>query len=185
MTTKSSSLSAFERLEVFDTTSDALNVIIDTPAGSRNKYKYDERYGLFTLHSILPLGIVFPFNFGYVPSTLGGDGDPLDVLVLLDVEAFVGCLIPSRLIGVIEAEQTVNGETMQNHRLIAVATVSPYHRDIHALNQIDKKVIDEIEHFFISYTSMRGKLFTPTGRANGERAKQLVDEGMARYKQQK
>lgn len=177
--------SIFEQLESFDTASGALNVIIDTPAGSRNKYKYNERHGLFTLHSILPLGIVFPFNFGYVPSTLGGDGDPLDVLVLLDVEAFVGCLIPSRLIGVIEAEQTVNGETMQNDRLIAVATVSPYHRAIHALDQLDSTVVDEIEHFFISYTSMRGKQFKPTGRANGERAKQLVDEGIVRYKQQK
>ena len=182
---KSSGSPVYERLEIFNTTSHALNVIIDTPKGSRNKYKYDEKYGLFTLHSILPVGIVFPFNFGYVPSTLGGDGDALDILVLMDEAAFVGCLLPSRLIGVIEAEQTVNGETMENHRLIAVATASPYHRNIHALDQLDKTFVDEIEHFFISYTSMRGKQFKPIGRANEERARQLVDEGAERYKQQR
>jgi inorganic pyrophosphatase len=178
-------LTRIEQLEVFDSTTHALNAIIDTPKGNRNKYKYDEKYGLFTLHSVLPVGTEFPYNFGFVPSTLGGDGDPLDILVLMDEAAFVGCLVPSRLIGVIEAEQTVNGETMQNHRLIGVATASPYHRDIHALDQLDKTLVDEIEHFFVSYTSMRGKQFKPTGRANGERAKQLVDEGIARYKQQR
>src|SRR5579872_1053403 len=183
MTTNPANSSIFERLEPFDTKSGALNVIIDTPAGSRNKFKYNERYGLFMLHNLLPLGLVFPYNFGYIPSTLAGDGDPVDVLVLLDEQTFVGCLVPSRLIGVIEAEQTEHGKTMQNDRLIAVATASPYHRDIHSLDQLNKTVVDEIEHFFISYDSMRGKEFKPTGRANGERAKQLVDEGVARYKQ--
>ncbi len=185
MTENAARLSVFERLEPFDAESGALNVIIDTPAGSRNKFKYDERYGLFKLRNLLPLGLVFPYNFGYIPSTLAEDGDPIDVLVLLDEPAFVGCLVPSRLIGVIEAEQTEHGKTMRNDRLIAVATASPYHREIEVLEQLNKTVVEEIEHFFIFYDSMRGKEFKPMGRANGERARQLVDEGIQLYKQRK
>src|SRR5919202_6145584 len=94
-----------------------LNVIIETPKGSRNKYDYDEELRLFKLGGVLPSGAVFPFDFGFVPATLGGDGDPLDVLVLMDEPAFTGCLVVTRLIGVIDAEQTErDGETKPNDR---------------------------------------------------------------------
>src|SRR5918912_4248095 len=83
-----------------------LNVIIETPKGSRNKFDYDEETGLFKIGGVLPAGASFPFDFGFVPSTVGGDGDPLDVLVLMDDPAFPGCLVAARLIGVIQAEQT-------------------------------------------------------------------------------
>src|ERR1700752_5285187 len=96
----------FPDLPAFDATTGDLNAIVDTPKGSRNKFKYDPRSGLFKLSGTLPLGNSFPFDFGYVPSTAGEDGDPLDVLILMDEPAFVGCLVPSKLIGVIEAEQT-------------------------------------------------------------------------------
>ena len=183
MTTKSSQSDVFEHLEAVDAKSDNINVIVETPKGRRNKYKYDEKHGLFILHKVLPIGMVFPFDFGYVPSTMGGDGDPLDVLVLMDEEAFVGCLVPSRLIGVIEAEETENGKTERNDRLIAVATASHQHRDLRSLDQLDEQLVDEIEHFFISYLSMEGKQFKPIGRFDGERAKQLVNEGVARFQQ--
>src|SRR5918997_1002696 len=94
-----------------------LNVIIETPKGSRNKFDYDEDAGLFKLGGVLPSGAVFPFDFGFVPSTVGGDGDPLDVLVLMDEPAFTGCLVPARLIGVIVAEQTEGGRTTRNDPL--------------------------------------------------------------------
>ena len=183
MVAKSSRPNVFEQLEAFDSASHNLNAIIDTPKGSRNKYKYKEKQGLFALHSVLPAGSVFPFNFGYIPSTLAEDGDPVDVLVLLDEEAFTGCLVPSRLIGVIEAEQTEHGKTERNDRLIAVAVASPHHQAIHSLDQLDKTIVDEIEHFFISYTSIREKQFKPIRRADAEQAKHLVQEGMERFQQ--
>src|SRR5215212_8024826 len=83
-----------------------VNVVVETPQGSRNKYNFDERLGVFRLGGVLPAGAVFPFDFGFVPSTVGGDGDPLDVLVLMDEPAFPGCLVEARLLGVVEAVQT-------------------------------------------------------------------------------
>lgn len=154
-----------------------LNAIIDTPKGSRNKFQYNTEHGLFMLGGVLPAGAVFPFDFGYLPSTIGGDGDPLDVLVLMDEPAFVGCLVPSRLIGVIEADQTEGGETTRNDRLIAVAANSRNHRDIQSLKQINDNLVHEIEHFFISYNTAKGKEFAPRGRFGPDRARHVVEQG--------
>ena len=91
------SRSPYHRLDPFDAKTKNLNVIVDTPKGSRNKFEYDEELGLFKLSGVLPAGANFPYDFGFLPSTRGGDGDPLDVLVLMDDPAFVGCLVPARL----------------------------------------------------------------------------------------
>ncbi|MCA1639153.1 MAG: inorganic diphosphatase [Acidobacteria bacterium] len=77
--------SNLDKISLFDEKSGELNVIIDTPKGSRNKYKFDEEMGLYKLGGVLPVGAYFPFDFGFIPNTLGGDGDPLDVLVLMAV----------------------------------------------------------------------------------------------------
>ena len=186
MASNSDKSSPFTRLGAFDEESEDLNVIIETPKGSRNKFNFDEELGLFKLSGVLPAGAVFPFDFGFVPSTQGGDGDPLDVLVLMDEPAFPGCLVPARLIGVIEAEQTErDGETTRNDRLIAVAADSHTHRDISALDQISPNLVNEIEHFFISYNEIKGKEFKPQGRAGPDRARQLVEEGVALFEREK
>src|SRR3954454_21727082 len=113
-------MSNLESLAAFD--GDNLTVIIETPKGSQNKYTYEPRLGAFILGGVLPAGAVFPFDFGFVPSTLAEDGDPLDVLVLMDGPAFTGCIVQCRPLGVIEAEQTEDGKKVRNDRLIAVAT---------------------------------------------------------------
>src|SRR5687767_5209428 len=95
----------FSKLTVFVPKSQDVNAIVDTPQGSQNKYKFDEESGLFMLGGAMPAGSVFPFEFGFIPSTAGGDGDPLDLLILMDAPTFVGCLVRARLIGVILAEQ--------------------------------------------------------------------------------
>src|SRR5437868_10794388 len=104
-----------------DTKKCVCRVIIDTPKGFRNKFDYDPDSGLFMLGGLLPEGMMFPFDFGFIPSTLGEDGDPLDILVLLDAPAHVGCLIEVRVIGVIKAEQMEDGKTESNDRLLGVA----------------------------------------------------------------
>ena len=90
-------------IEAIDKKTGHLNVIIETPKGSGNKYKFDEEKKVFKLSKAMPVGAVFPFDFGFIPSTLAPDGDPLDILVLMDAPVFVGCLMEVRLLGVIAA----------------------------------------------------------------------------------
>ena len=166
------------RLPAFDYDDDAeaetLLVVIDTPKNSRNKFKWDPKHGLFKLAGVLPAGAVFPFDFGDVPSTKGEDGDPIDVLVLMDEPVFVGCLVPSRLIGVIEAEQTENGKTERNDRLIAVAANARDHKHVQTLDDLNANLVAEIEHFFVSYDAAKNKQFKPLARSGPDRAEQLV-----------
>ncbi|AIE86123.1 inorganic diphosphatase [Fimbriimonas ginsengisoli] len=153
-----------------------LNVVIETPQGSRNKLAFDEKLGLFRLKGVLPAGHSFPFDFGFIPSTAGEDGDPLDVLVLMDAAVYPGCLVPSRLIGVIEAEQTERGgKTERNDRLIAVAANSRVHETIKDLGDLSGPLLDEIEHFFISYNEAKGKQFCPKARRGHTAANRLVE----------
>src|SRR6476660_1788985 len=104
------------RLPPFDSKSGTLNVVIDTPKGCRSKFAFDMKRKAYVLKSVLPHGTVFPFDFGSIPGTVAEDGDPLDALVLLDEPAFCGCLIESRLVGVIEAEHSEDGKTERNDR---------------------------------------------------------------------
>ena len=165
---------------------DELNVVIETPKGSRNKYNYDEKLRLFKLGGVLTSGAVFPFDFGFVPSTLGGDGDPLDVLVLMDEPAFAGCLVRVRPVGVIEAEQTErDGETERNDRLVAVAAKSRLHGNVRTLEDLGSGLPEEIEHFFVSYNQAKGKEFKSLGRFGPGRALKLVEEGVRRFKDSK
>ncbi len=180
----------YDQLAPFDPATHELNVIVETPKGSRNKFEFDHNYGLFKLSGVLPAGANFPFDFGFIPSTLGGDGDPLDVLVLMDEPAFTGCLVPSRLIGVITAEQTErDGETTRNDRLIAVAADSRTHSNLESIAQLQQSehpggnnLLEEIEHFFISYNTIKGKRFKPFGRFGPDHAKRLIDDAIKRVK---
>ena len=166
-------------LPAFDPESGDLNAVVESIKGSRNKFAYDEALGLFRLKGVLPAGASFPFDFGFVPSTRGGDGDPLDVLVLMDEPAFAGCLVPSRLIGVITARQTErDGTVEENDRLVAVAADSHTHEGVRRLGDLSSNLLDEIEHFFVSYNQARGKTFTPTGRKGPQAARTIVDEAI-------
>jgi inorganic pyrophosphatase len=167
----------FSKLPSFDSETGDLHVVIDTPKGSRNKFAWDEELALFELAGVLPAGAVFPYDFGFIPNTRGEDGDALDVLVLMDDPAFSGCLVMSRLLGVIEAEQTeTSGKVERNDRLIAVAAKSRTHGHVKSLEQVTKELVDEIEHFFVSYNAAKGKQFKPLRRSGPDRAKQLVQE---------
>src|SRR5207253_9607645 len=97
-----------------------LRVVVETPKGSRNKFAFDPDKEIFELKKVLPEGMAFPYDFGFVPSTEAEDGDPVDVLVLMDQPAFAGCLLKCRPIGIIEAEQTSDHKTVRNDRIIAV-----------------------------------------------------------------
>src|SRR5262249_51785493 len=97
-----------------------INVVIETPKGSRNKFAFDEKREIFRLKTVLPVGMAFPYDFGFLPSTKADDGDPVDVLVLMDEPAFPGCLLQGRVIGVIEGEEGSKIEKVRNDRIVAV-----------------------------------------------------------------
>jgi len=176
----------YEKIKPFDKETGEINVIIETPKNCRNKYAFDEDLGVFVLKGVLAAGHSFPFDFGFIPQTLGGDGDPLDVLVLMDEAAFAGCLVPSRLIGVIEAEQSErDGTRERNDRLIAVAANSHTHSHVRSINDLNDALVEEIEHFFVSYNQIKGKTFKLLGRFAALKAKALVDEGIANHKNRK
>jgi inorganic pyrophosphatase len=167
--------SPLETLTPFNRESGNLNVIIETPKGCRNKYGFDIDLQCYRLMGVLPAGAVFPFDFGSIPGTLGEDGDPLDVLLLMDEPVFTGCLVEARVLGVIKAEQTEKGKTERNDRLIAVAAKSHTHASLKSLSKLEPKLLDEIEHFFVSYNAARGKQFKPIARTGPVAAKHLVE----------
>jgi len=171
-----------EKLKPFDEKTGNLNLVIDTPKGSRNKYAFDFDVEGYRLKGVLPEGAVFPFDFGSIPGTLADDGDPLDVLLLMDEPAFVGCLVECRLLGVIEAEQTEKGNTERNDRLIAVAAESHTHASLRSLSKLEPRLLDEIEHFFISYNKARGKKFKPIARKGPTVAKRLIEKSQRKKK---
>ncbi len=156
---------------------DLLQVIIETPRGYRNKYAFDPDQGIFLLKAALPAGMVFPYDFGFIPRTLGGDGDPLDVLVLMDEPAFPGCAVLTRLIGVIEGEQTTKDKVTRNDRLVAVAETAHIYSDLKRLKDIPEQTITEIEQFFVNYHDLQGKKFKLLARKGPKAAFRLIAEG--------
>jgi inorganic pyrophosphatase len=171
-------------LRSYDEHARTLNVIIETPKGSRNKYAFDEKLMIFGLKKVLPLGTVFPFDFGFVPGTLAEDGDPLDILVLMDAPAFTGCLVPSRIVGVLEAEQTEDGKSTRNDRIIATCSKSKDYSDITSLKDVNKNVIDEITTFFEYYNRLAGKKFCLLGTHGPKRAQRLIEDAIAAHERQ-
>jgi inorganic pyrophosphatase len=170
-----------DRLPAWDSDSGMLHVIVDTPKGSPIKFKHDAERAVYTISHVLSPGLVFPFDFGSIPSTAADDGDPLDALVLLEAPTFSGCLVPVRLLGALEAKQTVEGKTSRNDRLIGAAEESRLYRGWKDMDDVPEKVLDEIEHFFVSYNEARGRKFRVIRRVAAAAAKRLVAAGEKRF----
>jgi inorganic pyrophosphatase len=157
------SLSVPTRLRPIDKKEGLIQVIVETPAGSRNKFAYDPDQGIFALKKVLPAGMVFPYEFGFLPQTIAPDGDPIDVLLLMDEPAFPGCAVKARLIGVIEGEQLDGKKMIRNDRLVAVAEVSHSYAGIRRLKDLPSKWLDEVQDFFVNYHGLEGKKYKLLG----------------------
>src|SRR4051795_11571090 len=136
------------RLSPFNGEKDAVHVVIETVKGSRNKVSFDEELNIFRLKKVLPEGMSFPYDFGFVPSTVAEDGDPLDVLVLMDEPGCTGCLVECRIIGAILGEQTEDGKQVRNDRLVGVAVPSHTHSDLEDIDNLNSALLREIGKFF-------------------------------------
>jgi inorganic pyrophosphatase len=160
-------------------------IVIETPKGRRSKFDYDPDTGLFELAGLLPEGLAFPFDFGFVPSTLADDGDPADVMVFMDEPSHVGCLVNVRLIGVIEAEQVDGGKKETNDRLVAAAVHSYAHENVTSLDEVNPTILNQVEEFFVTYNRERGKKFKVKGRHGPKRAEAVMDQTMKAFKKKR
>jgi inorganic pyrophosphatase len=162
------------QLKPVDRQEGLLQVIVETPKGSRNKFSYDPDQKIFTLKKVLPAGMVFPYDFGFLPQTLAPDGDPLDVLLLMDEPAFPGVVVRARLIGVIEGEQLEGKKRNRNDRLLAVAEVNHLYANIKNHRDLPGKWINELEEFFVNYHRLEGKEYKLLGCKDVGSARHLI-----------
>lgn len=153
-----------------------LQVIIETPAGSRNKFAFDPDQKIFALKKVLPAGMSFPYDFGFLPQTLAADGDPIDVLLLMDEPAFSGCAVSARLIGVIEGEQIDGKKKVRNDRLVAVAEANHMYANVKKLGDLPGKWIKELEVFFVNYHNLEGKQYRLLGCRSADAAMKLIKQ---------
>ena len=156
---------------------DLIRVVIETPKCSRNKYAFNPDDHVFELKKVLPAGMYFPYDFGFVPSTLADDGDPLDVIVLMDEPAFPGCVLKARLVGVLEGEQTTEeGKKERNDRLVAIEQGDHSFAHVQHIMDLGKQFVNELEQFFVNYHELSGTKFKILGAKGANRAQKLLAE---------
>ena len=152
-----------------------LQVVVETPKGSPYKYDYDPDKELFCLNKVMPLGMNFPFDFGFIPHTKGEDGDPLDVLVMMEWPASQGVLLSCRIIGILEASQTErDGTKYRNDRIIAVWDLSHQYEKVHGIEDLNAGILKEMESFFKQYNELAGKEFISLGWKNAREAEKMI-----------
>ena len=156
-----------------------VRVVIETPLGSFNKYDYNRDLDIFEVKEMLPRGSEFPFDFGFFPSTLGEDGDPVDALPLSDRGLDIGAVVSTRLIGVIEFADEKHADTIRNDRLIAVPTISVIYKKITTLEDLPPALIKQIESFFELDAYFKGKKRKFLGRGDAKAAIALLNKGKA------
>lgn len=151
-----------------------ITAIVETPKGSAEKYDYDKKNKWFKLKKIMPAGMVFPFDFGFIPGTKGGDGDPLDIIIISEFKSFPGCAMDCRIIGGILAKQTEKGKTVRNDRFIAIPEASQLFADIKSIDDLPKDIIEQLKNFFINYNEEAGKKFKPLKNISAKDAYKLI-----------
>ncbi|MFZ0742869.1 MAG: inorganic diphosphatase [Terracidiphilus sp.] len=155
-----------------------LQVIIETPKGSRNKFAFDPDQRVFSLKKVLPAGMTFPYDFGFLPQTQAPDGDPLDVLLLMDEPAYPGVVVRSRLIGVIEGVQVEGKKKTRNDRLLAVAEANHLYSNIRRWQDFPRTFMKELEEFFVNYHRLEGKRYSLLGCKDSAQARRLIKRAL-------
>jgi len=156
---------------------DEVNAVIEIPRGQTNKYEYDKQLHVFRLDRNLYSPVHYPGDYGFIPCTLSLDGDPLDVLVLVDAPSFTGCLMTVRPIGMLEMVD----QEKEDEKILAVGTNNPLFTDVHDYAKLYPHLLLEIEHFFTVYKELEAKTTKIVGWKNAERARAMVSECQERY----
>ncbi|HEX6938932.1 MAG TPA: inorganic diphosphatase [Longimicrobiales bacterium] len=154
-----------------------LNAIIEIPRGSRNKYELDKETGLVRFDRLLYSAVHYPGDYGFIPRTLADDDDPLDVVVMVTVPTFPGCLMEVRPIGVFE----MRDEKGLDEKILCVPLRDPLYDDYHDLDDVAAHYLREVEHFFAIYKELEGVTTTVVGWRDRARAIEVIDAARRRY----
>lgn len=158
---------------------EVLYAIIEIPKGSRNKYEYSKSAGIFKLDRVLYSPFVYPADYGFVPQTYFEDGDPLDILVMMNQPTFVGCLIECRPLGMLRMVDS--GEP--DSKILAVPTDDPYFKHYTSLKDVSPHYLKEVEHFFQAYKTLQGKVCETSGWADVEETHATIKASVEAYRQ--
>lgn len=149
-------------------------IVVETPKGSPEKYKYDPATGTFKLKKVLPLGMIFPYPFGFIPGTQGEDGDPLDAMLISEFNAFTGAHIECRLVGALLAKQITKGKTTRNDRFFFIPEASIMFSHIKTMGDLPAEHNRQLKEFFIQYNKIEGKNFIPLQIITPAKAEKLI-----------
>jgi inorganic pyrophosphatase len=155
-----------------------INVLIEIAAGSKNKYEFDKDMNAFALDRVLYSSVMYPYDYGFIPNTLGDDGDPLDGMVIMDEPTFPGCVIAARPIGYLEMIDGGEGD----EKILCVPDQDPRFAHVTSLSNIAQHRLDEISEFFLTYKNLQKKKVEIRGWHDVDKVKALVDRGIAAYK---
>ncbi|MFZ4676305.1 MAG: inorganic diphosphatase [Nodosilinea sp.] len=155
-----------------------INVLVEIPGGSKNKYEFDKDLNAFTLDRVLFSSVQYPCDYGFVPNTLADDGDPLDGMVMMDQPTFPGCVIAARPIGMLEM---IDGGD-RDEKILCVPAKDPRYAGVKSLDDVSPHRLDEIAEFFRSYKNLEKKVTEILGWQNVDKVAALVEECLAAAK---
>ncbi len=158
---------------------DVVEVVVEIPAGSRNKYEYDSQQQVFRLDRVLYSSVHYPTDYGFITNTLAEDGDHLDALVIVEEPTFSGCHVPARPIGVLDMID-VNGD---DQKILAVPVGDPRFAKVLDIDDLSPHWLTEIENFFGTYKTLEGVETTMRGWDHAQQAKQVIHECTRRCEQ--
>lgn len=155
-----------------------VDAFIEIPMGSQLKLEHDKATGHIRLNRVLYSPVHYPGDYGYIPETLAEDGDPIDILVLISVPTFSGCIVPARIIGAMSMEDENGPDT----KLLAVCSVDPRFDEVRSMSTVGQHALREVEHFFSVYKSLEGKEVRTLGWRELDFALEELARSRERYK---
>jgi len=158
-----------------------VNAIIEIPRGDTNKYEYDKELHVFRLDRNLYSPVHYPGDYGFIPSTLSDDGDPLDVLVLVDAPSFTGCVMTVRPIGALRMVD----QGSEDEKILAVGVNNPIYKNLNDYSELYPHLLREIEHFFSVYKELEAKRTKIKGWEDAEAARRIVTESQERFTEER
>lgn len=152
-----------------------VNLLVEIPAGSRNKYEYSPESGVMVLDRVFHAAIRYPFDYGFIPNTKADDGSPLDAMVIMEEPTFAGCLIRARPIGLLELEE----DGCFDPKLLCVPDADPRQAGISSIRQIASSQLEEVSEFFRTYKSFEGRVITIGGWRDVDAVSPLLESCIA------